>query len=164
MSNNDELLQAMMAVWVKHPGGMTQAMAAILDFLHANGYRRCAEGQRTTQWCERAEKAEAEVERLRSAANFAANAADGFRAERDVWRGRTICADDERDRLRDEVERLRANIEQWKEVVKDAFYDGFWAPATYNDTVLNEVDEEWEEYKQSPIYKAAIDAARGGEG
>jgi len=60
-----------------------------------------------------------------------------------------------------EVARLRANIEQWEEVVKDAFYDGFWAPATYIDTILNEVDAEWEEYKQSPIYKAALDAARG---
>ena len=40
-------------------------MRSILELLHANGYRRCAEGQRVTQWCDRAEKAEAEVERLR---------------------------------------------------------------------------------------------------
>ena len=44
-----------------------EPMRAVLDLLHANGYRRCAEGQRTTQWCDRAEKAEAEVERLRAA-------------------------------------------------------------------------------------------------
>lgn len=99
--------------------------------------------------------------RMRADLDRTAAERDALRAERDVWRGRTICADDERDRLRAEVARLRANIEQWEEVVKDAFYDGFWAPATYNDTVLNEVDAEWEEYKQSPIYKAALDAARG---
>jgi hypothetical protein len=32
---------------------------AVLDILHANGYRRCAEGQGVTQWC-------AEVERVRA--------------------------------------------------------------------------------------------------
>jgi len=56
--------------WSRHatpkPFDVHAAMRAVLAVLHANGYRRCAEGQRTTQWCDRAEKAEAEVERLRA--------------------------------------------------------------------------------------------------
>jgi hypothetical protein len=57
-------LQAMMkAYWETSKSG-TDAMRAVLDVLHAHGYRRCAEGQRTTQWCERANKAEAMIARL----------------------------------------------------------------------------------------------------
>jgi len=36
---------------------------AVLDILHANGYRRCAEGQRTTQWCGEVEKLRHDIER-----------------------------------------------------------------------------------------------------
>ena len=61
-----ELLHAMCEAYWKAAPGITNSMRNILELLHANGYRRCAEGQRTTQWCDRAEKAEAEVERLRA--------------------------------------------------------------------------------------------------
>ena len=36
---------------------------AVLDILHANGYRRCAEGQRTTQWCGEVERLRHDIER-----------------------------------------------------------------------------------------------------
>ena len=68
---SDELLQAMCEAYWKAAPGITSSMRNILELLHANGYRRCAEGQRVTQWCDRAEKAEAEVERLRAVIDFA---------------------------------------------------------------------------------------------
>lgn len=89
---SDELLQAMWGAYTSvsdpRPFRAHDAMRAVLDVLHSNGYRRCAEGQAVTQYCsaweqadkacrdliekvipnirERAEKAEAEVERLRA--------------------------------------------------------------------------------------------------
>lgn len=77
-----ELLNGMCEAYWKATPGITSSMRNILKFLHANGYRRCAEGQAVTQYCsawaqadkacrelyERAERAEAEVAELRGSA------------------------------------------------------------------------------------------------
>lgn len=102
---SDELLQAMWGAYTSvsdpRPFRAHDAMRAVLDVLHSNGYRRCAEGQAVTQYCsaweqadkacrdltekvipnirERAEKAEAEVERLRQYLYDLCNAIDGER-------------------------------------------------------------------------------------
>lgn len=64
--SEQELLQTMLDAYFSASGpsdipfGLEMsAMRAVLDVLHAHGYRRCAEGQGATQWC-------AEVERVRA--------------------------------------------------------------------------------------------------
>ena len=86
--NDDELLQVMCESYWNAAPSIANSMRSMLELLHAHGYRRCAEGQKVTQYCsaweqsdkacrdltekvipnirERAEKAEAEVERLRN--------------------------------------------------------------------------------------------------
>lgn len=86
--SEEELLDAMCQAYWKAGPGIRISMRSILELLHQAGYRRCAEGQRVTQYCSaweqadkacrdltekvlpniraRAEKAEAEVERLRA--------------------------------------------------------------------------------------------------
>lgn len=84
MSDTENMKGRMRAAFATTPLG-DDRWQAVLDVLHANGYRRCAEGQRTTQWCGEVEKlrehvrerellhaqsldaAVAEVERLRAA-------------------------------------------------------------------------------------------------
>lgn len=136
MSDTKNITGRMRAAFVATPVG-DDRWQAVLDILHANGYRRCAEGQAVTQYCsawaqadkacrnltekvipnirERAEKAEAEVERLREAANFAANAADGFRAELEQLRyDHEIEVErltSERDAFMEMAERLTADLE-----------------------------------------------------
>ena len=65
MSDTKNITGRMRATFVATPVG-DDRWQAVLDVLHANGYRRCAEGQRVTQWCDRAEKSEAEVARLQA--------------------------------------------------------------------------------------------------
>jgi hypothetical protein len=159
---SDELLQAMWDAY-KHPQGHLASMRAVLDVLHAHGYRRCAEGQRTTQWCgrladmsrpilERAEKAEAEVERLRArdeqwrqkasawmASPEAAQRLDGYRE----LAQRLNAAEGE-------VERLRAAL---TEAIEEAECWARYAPEYF----LKKHDYEGSIAK----LRAAIDAARG---
>jgi len=58
---DDELLQAMWGAFQRHEltGHTDSPMVAVLDVLHKAGYRRCAEGQKVTQWCAEVEKAQA---------------------------------------------------------------------------------------------------------
>ncbi len=42
---------------------------------------------------------------------------------------------------------VAAERERWQARVQEAFKEGFYAPRTYNDTVLNTADEAWEEAK-----------------
>lgn len=63
MNDTKNITGRMRAAFVTTPPG-DDRWQAVLDVLHANGYRRCAEGQRTTQWCDRANKAEAMIARL----------------------------------------------------------------------------------------------------
>ena len=97
----------------------------------------------------------------------AAQRLDGYRelaqrlnaaeAERDVWRGRTICADDERDRLRAEVELKAACISGMRVQAgklaeeRDALRAELYGAANYVDVLGGD----------SKKYRAAIDAARG---
>jgi DNA repair exonuclease SbcCD ATPase subunit len=65
-----------------------------------------------------------------------------------------VCGSDcnERDELTKaerEIERLRKDVERLKASVKDAFVAGFYSPRTYNDIVLNTANECWEEEKDS---------------
>lgn len=87
--SEQELLQAMSAAFGDADGDRTESMRAVLDVLHANGYRRCAEGQGMTQSCLLAEDA-----------NAAQRAAENDLAKYIAW-----CAMAEA-----EVEWLRANI------------------------------------------------------
>lgn len=251
--SEQELLQAMAQAYRQQPAMVPEfAMRAVLNILHAHGYRRCAEGQGVTQWCERANKAEAalanlqgdyteETGYLRSRAEAAeaevgslkarlfemqqaakdlakrAEAAEAERlreiedvsesfhkvavrerdyerqrverltAEREIWRGRTICADDERDRLREENKRLKESVECWADQcdqrVKD--WDDMRQRAEKAEaeverlrSALTEAIEEvecWAGYVPEYFLKkhdyeggiaklrATIDAARGGE-
>jgi len=129
--SEQELLQAMWRVFGDAcldsarkglDANLSDAMRAVLDVLHANGYRRCAEGQRVTQWCDRAEEAGAEVELLRKDYHHACAtvaqlyaAATGRHGEGPL-RGviedaAAVCS--ERDALRAEVERLRASCDDY---------------------------------------------------
>lgn len=96
---SDELLQAMWDAFQRHEltGHTDSPMVAVLAVLHANGYRRCAEGQKVTQWCDRANKAEAEVERLR--------------AEKDAIK---VAAWDKSSALLAERNALRADAERYR--------------------------------------------------
>jgi hypothetical protein len=112
---SDELLHAMFnvgACW-KAGTGITSSMRAVLDLLHANGYRRCAEGQRTTQWCAEVERVRAnlkalEDEHIAYAEDFHAYVEDvGKTLEQGEDESLFTCAR----RVMAEVERLRAMIE-----------------------------------------------------
>jgi hypothetical protein len=77
-----------------------EPMRAVLDVLHANGYRRCAERQRTTQWC-------GEVERLRKMR-------DGLGAACSLSAARAEKAEAEVERLRDSL--ARARLDAFREI------------------------------------------------
>ena len=42
---------------------------------------------------------------------------------------------------------VAAERERWIARIEEAFKEGFYAPRTYNDTVLNTAGDEWEEAK-----------------
>lgn len=51
---------------------------------------------------------------------------------------------------RDEVlALLAAERERWQARIYDAFIEGFAAPETYNDKLLNDSDTEWAKVKDS---------------
>ena len=83
---SDELLQAMWDAFTKTGDNDFESMRAVLDVLHAHGYRRCAEGQRVTQWCDRAEKAEAEVNEFRRVLRSVVRYDVGYE-----WDGTKMC-------------------------------------------------------------------------
>ena len=142
---SDELLRAMADAYFSasgpsdvHFGLEMAAMRAVLDVLHANGYRRCAEGQKVTQYCsawaqankacrdltekvipnirERAEKAEAEVERLRAERD------DDRRRDYGYSQQTVDAITREREQLRAEVERLRAELDEIASVLPGVAY------------------------------------------
>ncbi len=58
-------------------------------------------------------------------------------------------------RQQEEIEDLRRRLADSKakqeglsHIVEDAFREGFRSVATYNDTVLNDEDEEWRKYQK----------------
>ena len=84
---------------------------AVLDVLHAHGYRRCAEGQGVTQWCDRANKAEAVIARL-TGDLAGANRECEVRNQRELgYMARAQSAEAEVERLRAENETLRLLVD-----------------------------------------------------
>ena len=47
-----------------------------------------------------------------------------------------------------EVEELRRQLTEAQSEVEQAFREGFRSVATYNDTVVNDEDTEWEKYQR----------------
>jgi len=62
--SEEELLDAMCQAYWKAGPGIRNPMRSILELLHAHGYRRCAEGQKVTQWCAEAERIRANLKAL----------------------------------------------------------------------------------------------------
>ena len=162
---SDELLHAMCEAYWKAAPGITNSMRNILELLHANGYRRCAEGQRVTQWCDRAEKAEAEVERLRAELDEIASVLPGVAYMDPPDGGSPSIAEQARrmradlDRTAAEVERLRAE----KDAIKVAAWDKSAALLAEHNTLRAEVERlraDAERYRWLQKNAVTVDAGR----
>lgn len=47
-----------------------------------------------------------------------------------------------------EIAKLRQQLSAAQSEIESAFREGFRSPATYNDVLVNDEDEEWEKYKR----------------
>lgn len=47
-----------------------------------------------------------------------------------------------------EIAELRQQLAAAQSEIESAFREGFRSPATYNDILVNDEDEEWEKYKR----------------
>lgn len=51
-------------------------------------------------------------------------------------------------KYRDETTSLRQQLSAAQSEIESAFREGFRSPATYNDVLVNDEDDEWENYKR----------------
>ena len=146
--SDDELLHNMSRAFWASNGGSDNSMRAVLDVLHAHGYRRCAEGRAVTQWCAEAERVRANLKALED--------------------GHIAYADDVGDALGQRkgeplltcARRVVAEVERLREALKStaAFLHHCWCDVQMSDYSFQRLSEQME------IIDAAIDAAMRAEG
>ena len=155
---SDELLQAMWDAFTAAYDGDSKLESgrAVLDVLHANGYRRCAEGQAVTQWCAEAERVRANLKALEDEhiayADDVGDALGQRKGEPLLTCARRVVA---------EVERLRADAERYRWLRREV--DGPHAPLAQVLWKFNNIRDNfrWTNLSDGQTLDEHIDAARG---